>query len=717
MKRLVRFSLAQLFVVTTLAVALAVGATFFVFLESSRRSIVERSNTLRDSEALRIGARLSAELAVAATALENTEGALHFGALSVADPIALETRLFSELLSHPTLSDMSWTHGTLLGHGMNGAAEIAPGDRWQISVYRASADPKSEIMTRTIAVEDGHFVAYVRSRPRGGGFSSAPFRREAEAGDPTLHATFETAVSEHVYGHMIWSDLSFSELDSALPQAQRRVVVTVQKAVEDAPGRFAGVLRVGLVTEQIDSLPRLDTTGSQRVFLSDTEGRLVARLDPSDHVELMGDDLRVRSAHMPPEVAAALAKASQWDPSNAPRERSDRLRVGGASYLATFHALDNSQGWVVGIVVPEDYYTRDLTALRRRFFAAISLVTAIVLIAGGFVLHQLRRSLGRVISATGRMRRFDFSASPVDAPLREMAEVMEGVERAKTAMRALGKYVPIDLVRELYESNREPQLGGELIEISLMFSDIEGFTSLSERMAPDALAQLLGRYLEAMTTGVRSTKGTVDKFIGDSVMAFWNAPAHCEDHSARACRAVLACMRQAEQLYASPAWKGFAPLFTRFGLHRAEAMVGHFGAPERLSYTALGDGVNLASRLEGLCKLYGVAALASEAIVNHVGDEFAFRFIDRVAVKGKAQSVRVYELLGIPAECREALERAKTYEQGLLAYFARDFPRALGILRSMGDDPPSRVLATRCKQMIAEPPPPEWNGIYVATTK
>jgi adenylate cyclase len=717
MKHLGRLTLAQLFVLTTFAVALAVGATFYAFLESSRRSIVERSDTLRDSEAVRIGARLSAELAVASTALENTEGAMHFGALAVDDPIALETRLFSELLSHPTLSDMSLTHGTLLGHRAGGEAQIAPGDRWQISVFRASADAKSEIITRRITVEDGHFVAYVRSRPRGGGLFAAPFLREAQAADPTLHPTFETTVSERVYGRVIWSDLSFSELDSALPQADRRVVVTVQKAVEDTPGRFAGVLRVGLVTEQIDSLPRLDTTGSQRVFLSDAEGRLVARLDPRDHVELTGDDLRIRAAQMRPEVAAALASPNLRDLSKARPERSDRLRVGGASYLATFRALENSQGWVVGIVVPEDYYTGDLRALQRRFFTAILLVTAIVLIAGGFVLHQLRRSLGRVIYATGRMRRFDFSASPVDAPLREMAEVMEGVERAKTAMRALGKYVPIDLVRELYQSNREPELGGELVEISLMFSDIEGFTSLSERMAPDALAQLLGRYLEAMTKGVRSTEGTVDKFIGDSVMAFWNAPARRKDHPALACRAVLACMREAQELYASPAWNGFAPLFTRFGLHRTQAMVGHFGAPERLSYTALGDGVNLASRLEGLCKVYGVAVLASEAIVNRVGDEFCFRFIDRVAVKGKAQSVRVYELLGIPADCRGALARAKTYERALLAYLDRDFSRALDILGPLGDDPPSRVLASRCNAMIAHPPPPEWDGVYVATAK
>jgi adenylate cyclase len=294
---------------------------------------------------------------------------------------------------------------------------------------------------------------------------------------------------------------------------------------------------------------------------------------------------------------------------------------------------------------------------------------------------------------------------------------MDGVERAKTSMRALGKYVAVDLVRQLYESNREPQLGGELVEISLMFSDIEGFTGLSERLAPDALARALGRYLEAMTAGVRSTQGTVDKFIGDSVMAFWNAPVRISDHAHCAAHAVLACQRATRELYASEDWRGLPPLFTRFGLHTGRVMVGHFGAPERFNYTALGDGVNLASRLEGLCKHYGVAVLASEGFVSVAGGDLAFRMVDKVAVKGKEQAVRVYELLGLRADCAEALTKAAAYESALNAYFACEFGRAIDLLRANDDDPPSRVLVERCKAMIDRPPPPGWDGVYVAASK
>ena len=720
MERRPRLTLAQWFVISTLLLAVVLGATFYVFLESSRRSILARSNELRDMAAQRVDAALSSELGVGATAVDDVARSIQFGALQADEMLAVEARLFSELLDHPTLSDVTLTHATMVGYAEDGGAVLAPDDRWQLTVYRQSADPDSEILTRRTVAENGRFVIYMRRRPRGGTLQSAPFEREGYGPDPTSHPTFETAVSRPFYGRSIWSDLSYSELDASLPEPQRRVVVTVQQVVEDASRQFTGVVRAGLSTRSIDTLPqlgRMNENDPARVFVCDPQGRLVAKIDPRDRLQVVGDDLRVVPEHIPPAVGAALALPVLHELTPSTPMRSGRVKVSGAGYLVTFRALRNSQGWVVGIVVPEDYYTRDLRALRDRFFLAFAFMNALVGVAGTIALGRLRQAFGRVVAMTTRMRRFDFSPSSADAPFRDVAEVMDGVERAKTSMRALGKYVPIDLVRQLFESNRDPQLGGELVEISLMFSDIRGFTSLSERLSPDALATALGRYLEAMTAGVRSTEGTVDKFIGDSVMAFWNAPTRYPDHARRAAYAVLACLRGTQDLYASDAWRGLPALFTRFGLHTAPVMVGNFGAPDRLSYTALGDGVNLASRLEGLCKQYGVAVLASETFVAAAGGDLAFRLVDKVAVKGKLVAIRVYELLGVRAECADAIGAAEAYERALEAYFARDFDRAVGLLRSRLDDPPSRVLLGRCEAMIAHPPPAEWDGVHVAESK
>jgi adenylate cyclase len=283
-------------------------------------------------------------------------------------------------------------------------------------------------------------------------------------------------------------------------------------------------------------------------------------------------------------------------------------------------------------------------------------------------------------------------------------------------MRALSKYVPVDLVRELYGKNVEPTLGAEQRELTVMFSDLEGFTSLSEKLAPAELARLLGAYLEAMTTAIRSTSGAVDKFVGDAVMALWNAPSERADHAVVACEAILRCQEATRKLYASAAWSA-APLRTRFGLHCDRVLVGHFGAPDRLSYTAIGDGVNLAARLESLCKQYGVSVLVSDAVVERAREKFAFRLVDRVAVKGKTQAVVVYELLGRRDEAIAALPAVRRYEEAFQAYSRRDFAAACALLSSQPEDGPSRVLHERCQALIAAPPSSEWNGVHRALGK
>jgi adenylate cyclase len=225
--------------------------------------------------------------------------------------------------------------------------------------------------------------------------------------------------------------------------------------------------------------------------------------------------------------------------------------------------------------------------VRDRFLLLYLVVAAAVLGTGMVVSGAVRRGLRHVDDATARMRAFDFDRGPTQAPFRDIEVVLDSLERAKTAMRALGKYAPLDLVKELAQSNVEPCLGGRPADLTVMFSDIRGFTSLAEQMPPDDLAEWLGAYLEAMTDAVRSTGGTIDKFIGDAVMALWNAPGAVVDHPRQACRAVLACKSATRALYASPRWRGRPALVTRFGVHSDRVLVGHFGAPERIWWTPL----------------------------------------------------------------------------------------------------------------------------------
>jgi adenylate cyclase len=324
--------------------------------------------------------------------------------------------------------------------------------------------------------------------------------------------------------------------------------------------------------------------------------------------------------------------------------------------------------------------------------------------------------LRRVSEVTASVQRFEFAPTATSTPFRDVERVLESLEGAKTALRALAKYVPLDLVKELVHDQAEPRLGGRPLDVTLMFTDIQGFTSLAERVTPEDLADRLGAYMEAMTTAIRGTGGTIDKFIGDAVMALWNAPAPVADHPRQACRAVLACMETTRALYASSRWQGHPPLVTRFGLHTDRVLVGHFGAPERMSFTALGDGVNLAARLEALCKQYGVVVLVSDAVARQAGSDFVFRRIDKVAVKGKSVPVLVHELLGPRGTVLGAA--AQAYEQALDDYFARRFDAVIAALEPHAEaDGPCRVLLARSLALREAPPPADWDGAYVATMK
>jgi adenylate cyclase len=252
------------------------------------------------------------------------------------------------------------------------------------------------------------------------------------------------------------------------------------------------------------------------------------------------------------------------------------------------------------------------------------------------------------------------------------------------------------------------------------FSDVENFTTISEGMAPPELVKAMGRYFELMTGAITRHGRTVDKFMGDGVMAFFNAPEELPDHERQACLAALEAQRLlAEMAKHNPPGQ---PVFrARIGLGVGEVLVGNIGTPERFAYTLLGDEVNLASRLEGLNKAYGTWIMASEALMERAGDDFEWRRLDRVAVKGRHQGTIVCELIGKKGEvAAHIIEAGGVYESALDAYFAGDFARAAGLFARASalrpDDVAAPAMRERCEALVNDPPA-EWNGIHVMHEK
>ncbi len=274
-----------------------------------------------------------------------------------------------------------------------------------------------------------------------------------------------------------------------------------------------------------------------------------------------------------------------------------------------------------------------------------------------------------------------------------------------------GKYVSKEVAGEIMKAMHtggEIKLGGEKRAITVLFSDIRGFTTLSEGMKPEELVALLNEYLTAMTSIIIKHKGVVDKYIGDAIMAFWNAPIEQKDHAYLAVSSAKEMVEELSKLQESWKKRSLPQLKIGVGINTGEAVVGNMGSRERLSYTAMGDTVNLASRLEGLTKEYGVSITISDTAYEIVKEKIACRKLDIVQVKGKKKPVAVYE----PSDDKNT---AQAYEKALELYRAGKFSEAGRIFSKLQDNA-SKVMSQRCRD-YARKKPSNWSGVQVMTHK
>lgn len=295
--------------------------------------------------------------------------------------------------------------------------------------------------------------------------------------------------------------------------------------------------------------------------------------------------------------------------------------------------------------------------------------------------------------------------------------IMEQKER-KFIEGAFGHYVNKSVVDQILKDPKMMELGGAKKEVTAYFSDIAGFTSISEKMSPADLVQFLNGYLDEMTNEILENKGTLDKYEGDAIMAFWGAPAPVTDHAKHACFTALENQKKLAEMRVVWEKQGLPPIHVRIGINTGEVIVGNMGSENRFDYTIMGDNVNLASRLEGVNKQYGTELMVSENTYDLIKDEFECRELDQIRVKGKEQPVRIYELMGKKGEVvPDKKYIAEKFAEALALYRAKNFMAAKEKFIVLENDPASMIFAKRCDEFIQTPPPPDWDGVYTFTTK
>ena len=285
--------------------------------------------------------------------------------------------------------------------------------------------------------------------------------------------------------------------------------------------------------------------------------------------------------------------------------------------------------------------------------------------------------------------------------------------------KSFGLYLAPDVVNRMLTSSKLPELGGETREVTVFFSDLQGFSKIAEQITPESLTALMNDYLSAMTDIIESHSGYVDKYIGDSIVAVFGAPANDGDHAANAARAALDCCAKLAELNRDAAAFQEHPLAQRIGINTGEAVVGNLGSRRRFNYSVMGDTVNLASRLEGANKFYGTTIIASEATIASAGSGFAWRELDAVRVKGRTQAQRIYELLAREPDLTEDQREAVfDYADGLRHWRAGEFVRAAASFgKSAATDRAAAMFRDRAQELAASPPGPDWDPVRTLQEK
>lgn len=275
-------------------------------------------------------------------------------------------------------------------------------------------------------------------------------------------------------------------------------------------------------------------------------------------------------------------------------------------------------------------------------------------------------------------------------------------------------YLSSIVIEKLIADPSQLKLGGERRELSIFFSDLEGFSGISEHLNPVELTTLLNNYLSDMTDIILEEGGTLDKYEGDAILAFWNAPLTQGNHAARACRAALRCQDKLSRRRAEFRERTGSELFMRIGINTGEVVVGNMGSRERFDYTVLGDAANLASRLEGANKAFGTYLMVSESTWRQTEGKFAGRELGKLQVVGRKSPVRVFQPLGLAGE--ETGPEREEFEKGVRLCYRKAWSEALSVFEQLTDDPAARVYAERCRMLI-ENPRETWDGIWKLTEK
>jgi adenylate cyclase len=399
-------------------------------------------------------------------------------------------------------------------------------------------------------------------------------------------------------------------------------------------------------------------------------------------------------------------------------EKLFHFDVNGTDYVGIIKTVlpGTSPDWYVCLYVPEEVLFRNAY---WHFYMALGIL-ALVMIISVILSFVLARSASKPIESlvllAQKIGKLDFNHKvTADSKIIEIKNLAHSMSLMQIGLQAFTQYLPKDMLKSLFDSGTGATPGGKEKDVSVMFADIANFTHFSENLTPNDLVIQLNEYLGCFSSVIIRNQGTVDKYIGDAVMAYWNAPRDCDDYAFKACKTAIQGLQKLSFLQNK--WASLnKPIFkARVGINTGNVVLGNIGTEEHLNYTIIGDNVNLASRLEGLNKVYGTTIIISDFTLKSCRSRLVTRPIDLVGVKGRDKKIMIHELLGIAGETSESMiSLSVEFRKAFDAYSKKDWSVGLSLFQKLAngnpDDKLSHIYVDRCKEYLQNPPDDSWDG-------
>ena len=478
---------------------------------------------------------------------------------------------------------------------------------------------------------------------------------------------------------------------------------------------FTGVISIAIELERISLyLQTLDLVKNGAAFIINAKGEIIASQNPKEIVNISNAFARKKSLNRLETTTNPLLRVA----ADALQDSQASLNDLYKNTQLTYHHADSDQrffvtfapigltDWVAGTVIPESNFLKRVEENNKQLLYILLLAVIPVCILAMFLSNWLiARPLKKIIAQTEKIERMELdNVTGTPSQIKEIDNLSTALEHMNLGLCAFRKYVPAELVRTLLANGISAELGGTRRTLSILFMDLASFTRMTEELG-DRMVPFLGQYFNEMSDQIITQKGTIDKYIGDAIMAFWGAPLHNDDHATDACRAALRCAQRLSELREQWQDLGQPTLHARIGINTGRVVVGNIGSNVKYDYTVLGDPVNLASRLESLNREFGTDILLGQHTYELAKYDIVARHLDTLNVKGKEESTNVYELLAIRDEVDlQQFNWIQHYERGLQLMRDRLWPEAIvsfsQAIELRGADKPSTIMISRCEQAL-----------------